>query len=309
MTSETKKTELEPRAAGGRRFENKIVVVAGAGQGIGAAVVRRIAQEGGTVVIGDWVEETAKKVQQEVLDFGEKASIHVGNYSQWEDCVDLMDSTKKLYGRIDSAIIIVGGTIWGQPFEKYTYDQMHAEVNKSFWPTMWCVRAVLPHMIEQHGGSIVTLATHAVVGTGRVPYAASKGGVIGLTTSISKEVGQHAIRINCVAPSAATANDRVTPRNYNVAIAQDQPRRGGMGEGGGGRPQRGEGEGGERPGGGAWNTRREDGTRSERPLTDGLGRGAMAEEVASAIVFMASDDAGYISGQVISVGGGETFPY
>ena len=305
MTSETKRTELEPRAAGGRRFEDKIVVVAGAGQGIGAAVVRRIAQEGGTVVIGDWVEETAKKVQQEVLDFGEEASIHTGNYSQWEDCLDLMDSTKKQYGRIDSAIIIVGGTIWGQPFEKYSVEQMHAEVNKSFWPTMWCVRAVLPHMVEQRGGSIVTLATHAVVGTGRVPYAASKGGVIGLTTSISKEVGKFAIRINCVAPSAATATDRVTPRNYGVAIAQDQQRRGSGGEGG--RPQR--GEGGERPAGGAWNTRREDGTRSERPLTDGLGRGATAEEVASAIVFMASDDAGYISGQVISVGGGETFPF
>ena len=287
---------LESRAAGGRRFENKICIVAGAGQGIGSATARRIAQEGGTVVIGDWVEETATKVQREVLDFGGQASVHVGNYSQWDDCRSLMEFAKNTHGRIDSLVIIVGGTIWGQPFQEYTPDQMLAEVNKSFWPTVWCVRAVLPHMIEQHQGSIVTLATHAVVGTNRVPYAASKGGVIGLTTSVCKEVGMHAIRINCVAPSAASATDRVTPRDFNVDAALET-RRG----------PRGGGE--DRPQAGAWQTRRADGTRSERPLTDGLGRGATAEEIASAIAFLASDDASFITGEVISVGGGETFPY
>src|SRR6266568_3367198 len=129
----TTRKVLEPRAAGGRRFENKIVIVAGGGQGIGSATVRRVAQEGGTVVIGDWVDATAQKVRQEVLDFGGKAEVHVGNYSEWEACEDLMAFTNKTFGRIDSCIIIVGGTIFSQPYQYYTPEQIVAEVNKSFW--------------------------------------------------------------------------------------------------------------------------------------------------------------------------------
>ena len=280
-------SDLEPRAAGGRRFKDKVVIVAGAGQGIGSATVRRVAQEGGTVVIGDWVADTAEKVKQEVVDFGGQAQVHVGNYSQWQDCQALIQFTQKTFGRIDSCIVIVGGTIFGQPFQYYTPEQIEAEITKSLWPTIWCVRAVLPVMIEQRHGSIVTLATHAVVGTNRVPYAAAKGGVIGLTTAVSKEVGPYGIRINCVAPSAATAGDRVTPRNYGVDLAPSRvPEEARLA-----RPLDNQGN------------------RAERPLHQGLGRGATAEEVASAIAFMASDDASFISGEVISVGGGETFPF
>jgi len=279
---------LDELAGGGRRFAGKVCVVAGAGQGIGSATVRRIAQEGATVVIGDWVEATAKKVCQEVVDFGGKATVHVGNYQNWEDCNGIVDLAVNTYGRIDCMIIIVGGTIFGAPYQFYTPEQMVAEINKSLWPTMWCVRAVLPQMIEQHHGSIVTLATHALVGTNRVPYAAAKGGVIGLTTAVSKEVGMHGIRINCVAPSANTSSDKVTPRNYNVEhIARPEvPPEARL----------------ERP-------RDESGNRAERPLEGGIGRPAKVEEVAAAIAFLASDDAGFISGEVISVGGGETYPF
>jgi len=279
---------LDSLAAGGRRFENKICIVAGAGQGIGSATVRRLAQEGGTVVIGDWVEATANKVCEEVKGIGGDARVHTGNYQNWEDCQSLMDFTMKTYGRIDVLVIIVGGTIFSAPYQYYTPEQIVAEVNKSLWPTMWCTRAALPYMIEQHSGSIVTLATHALVGTSRVPYAASKGGVIGLTTSLCKEIGIHGIRINCVAPSANTSSDKVTPRNYNVEhIARSQvPAEARL----------------ERP----YDAQ---GNRSERPLHQGLGREARVEEVASAIAFMASDDAGFITGEVISVGGGETYPF
>jgi benzoate/toluate 1,2-dioxygenase reductase subunit len=279
---------LEPLAAGARRFAGKVVIVAGAGQGIGSATVRRVAQEGGTVVIGDWVEETAKKVQQEVLDFGGQASVHQGNYQSWDDCNSLIDFTKQTYGRIDSLIVIVGGSIFGAPYQYLTPEQITATVNKNLWPTMYCVRAVLPHMIEQHYGSIVTLATHALVGTNRAPYAASKGALIGMTTALCKEVGMHAIRINCVAPSANTAGDRVTPRNYSV---ENIPR-----------PEVPPEDRLER-------TVDEAGDRMERPLASGLHRNARAEEVAAAIAFVASDDASFITGEVISVGGGETYPF
>ena len=292
--SSTRRT-LDPLSRGARRFENKICVVAGAGQGIGLATVRRLAAEGATVVIGDWAEDIAQKAQREVSDAGEKASVHIGDYRSAEGCRSLMQFTNETYGRIDSLIVIVGGTVWSAPFQLNTEEQIVETVNKNLWPTMWCVHAVLPYMIEQHkasadgvGGNIVTLATHALVGLNRVPYAASKGGLIGLTVSVSKEVGRHGIRINCVAPSLNTGKEQVYRRDYRLEhVAQTEV------------PEDAR----------IQQPSDEEGNREERPLSLGLHRPATVQEVAAAIAFMASDDAGYISGEVISVGGGETFPF
>ena len=295
-TQSAPRKALDPLARGARRFENKVAVVAGAGQGIGLTTVRRLATEGATVAIGDWAEDVAEKAKAEVESFGEEASVHVGDYRSWEGCSSLMEHTFNTHGRIDSLIVIVGGTVWSSPYQFNTPEQIVETVNKNFWPTMWCVRAVLPYMIDQHnksddgvGGNIVTLATHALVGLNRVPYAASKGGLIGLTTSLCKEGGRYGIRVNCVAPSSNTGKDKKTyGRDYrleHVACSQipeeariQQPTD-------------------------------EEGNREERPLNLGLKRPAIVQEITTAIVFMASDDAGYISGQVLSVGGGETFPF
>ena len=289
------KRVLDPLARGARRFEDKVCVVAGAGQGIGLATVRRLAMEGATVVIGDWAEDIAMKAHEEIEGIGEKGSVHIGDYRTWEGCQSLMEHTKQTHGRIDSLVVIVGGTVWSAPYQYNTPEQIIETVNKNFWPTMWCTRAVLPYMIEQHrassdgvGGNIVTLATHAVVGTNRVPYAASKGGLIGLTTSLCKEVGRYGIRVNCVAPSGNIGKEQVYRRNYRLEhvafseVPEEEQLQQQLDE---------------------------EGNRQERPLALGLKRPALVQEVAAAIVFMASDDAGYISGQVISVGGGETFPY
>jgi dihydroxycyclohexadiene carboxylate dehydrogenase len=295
MTTESPGKALDSLARGARRFENKVVVVAGAGQGIGLTVVRRLATEGATVVIGDWAEDLAAKVKEEVESIGEKASTHSGDYRSWEGCESLMKHAIDTHGRIDSLIVIVGGTVWSAPYQHNTPEQIIETVNKNFWPTMWCCRAVLPYMIEQHrksddgvGGNIVTLATHALVGLNRVPYAASKGGLIGLTTALSKESGRYGIRVNCVAPSANSGKEQTYRRDYRIehvarSVVPEEDRISQPSD--------------------------EEGNREERPLHLGLKRPAMVQEVAAAIVFMASDDAGFISGEVISVGGGETFPF
>src|SRR6266487_7112187 len=103
MTAESSTGKaLDPLARGGRRFEDKVCVVAGAGQGIGLTTVRRLATEGATVVIGDWAEDLAKKVHEEVKDFGEKSSYHIGDYRSFEGCSDLMKHAHDTWGRIDS---------------------------------------------------------------------------------------------------------------------------------------------------------------------------------------------------------------
>lgn len=271
---------LDPKAAGARRFVGKVAVVSGGGQGIGSATVRRLAQEGATVVVADIVESSAQRVCQQLLEFGAKASPFVGDLSKRENGVALMAYAKETYGRIDALANIVGGTIWSQPYQEYTPEQIEIEINKSFWPPMWGCWAVLPHMIEQRSGAIVNLGSHSVVSTMRVPYAASKGGAIALTTALSKEVAQYGIRVNCVAPHWTAADDRVTPRNPN-------------------RVQRSPEEAAEH----------ERQLMARRMAEIPLGRSAQAEEQAAAIVFLLSDDASYITGQVLPCGGGATFPF
>jgi len=280
--------ELDSKAAGAMRFRDKVCVIAGAGQGIGSATARRFAQEGGSLVLGDWVEASAERVAAELRDFGAQIAVHAGNYSTWDDAESLMKTAHDRFGRIDVLVVVVGGTIFFQSFQLYTPEQIVAEVDKSLWPAIWCVRAVLPYMIEQGAGSIVTLGSQALVGKFRAPYAAAKGGVLGLTTSLSKELGRYGIRINSISPSAVSAADRVTPRSHNVSALRNEL------------PEE-EAE--------LQRNYRETERRSTQPLREALGRDSTAEEQAATIAFLASDDASYVTGEVISVSGGETFPF
>lgn len=275
---------LDAKASGARRFEGQVAVITGAGQGIGAATARRLAQEGAAIVIGDMVEESSQRVCEELRDFGAEAAVCLGELSKWENAERLMAFAQEQFGRIDVLANVAGGTIWFQSYQYYTPDQIQAEIDKSFWTAMWCCRAVLPYMIEQKSGSIVNVATHAVTGAFRVPYAAAKAGQIGLTTSLSREVAGLGIRVNCMAPSGTLAEDRVTPRNYGItAIPPALP------------PEELD----------LQETYRQQTRLSEIPM----GRRGEADEQAAAIAFLASHDASYITGQVLAVGGGQPYPF
>ena len=275
---------LDAKAAGARRFEGQVAVVTGAGQGIGAATARRLAQEGAAVVVGDMVEASSQRVCDELREFGAEAAYCLGELSRWENAQRLMAFAQEQFGQIDVLANVAGGTIWFQSFQYYTPEQIQAEIDKSFWTAVWCCRAVLPYMIEQESGAIVNVATHAVTGAFRVPYAAAKAGQIGLTTSLSREVAPLGIRVNCMAPSGTLAEDRVTPRNYGVTA--DPPEL----------PQE------ELD---LQETYRQQTRLSEIPM----GRRGEADEQAAAIAFLASHDASYITGQVLAVGGGQPYPF
>ena len=275
---------LDAKASGARRFEGQVAVITGAGQGIGAATARRLAQEGAAVVVGDMVEASSQRVCDELREFGAEAAYCLGELSKWENAQRLMAFAQEQFGKIDVLANVAGGTIWFQSFQYYTPEQIQAEIDKSFWTAAWCCRAVLPCMIEQQSGAIVNVATHAVTGAFRVPYAAAKAGQIGLTTSLSREVAPLGIRVNCMAPSGTLAEDRVTPRNYGVTA--DPPEL----------PQE------ELD---LQETYRQQTRLSEIPM----GRRGEADEQAAAIAFLASHDASYITGQVLAVGGGQPYPF
>lgn len=263
-----------------RRFIDKVAIVAGAGQGIGSATVRRLAGEGARVVVADRVPEGAARVVDEVTANGSGAAIaFVGDLTAREVADELIGFTLETHGRIDALINIVGGTIWNQPFVDYRPDQILAEVQQSLWSTVWCCHAVLPQMLAQGHGAIVNLGSHSIASTLRVPYAIAKGGVMALTSSLAKEVAGSGIRVNCVAPHSTAAPDRTTPRHPDDARLGDAEKE----------------------------ARRTMLREREREIP--MGRAGTAEEQAAAIAFMASDDASFVTGQILPVGGGATFPW
>ena len=101
--------ELDPRAAGARRFDGQVAVITGGGQGIGSATARRLAQEGASIVIGDMVAETSDRVCAAIREFGGECVVSLGDLSRWENAEALMRRAMETYGRIDVLANIAGG--------------------------------------------------------------------------------------------------------------------------------------------------------------------------------------------------------
>lgn len=259
-------------ASGCRRFEGKVAVVTGAAQGIGRATALRLAAEGATVIMGDRVEEQAKKVQKEVQDLGAECHLILADLEKWAGAESLMRGAHAIKGRIDVAVHNVGGTIWAKPYHEYPIDQIEKEVQRSLWPTMWCCRAVIPYMVEQRGGVIVNVGSVATRGVNRVPYSASKGGVHALTVCLAMELADYGIRVNCVAPGGVDVGQRAIPRGPMPQTDQEI----------------------------GWFTDVMNQTLRDTPLKR-MGRPA---ELAAAIAFLASDDGSYVTGETLDVSGG-----
>ena len=272
--------ELDPRAAGARRLKDKVCVVTGAGQGIGRATARRLGQEAGKIVVADRIDASATEAATELRAAGVEAIEAVVDLGSFAGARDLMHIARTAYGRIDVLVNNVGGTIWIKPYHLYSEDEVKLELERSLHPTLWCCLAVLPLMMEQRSGSIVNIGSQSTRGLYRLPYAASKGGVVALTKVLAMEYGSYGIRVNTVAPGGTDIADRVTPRQLirPGVLADDHPE--------------------------SEEYRREMARdiRSQQALR----RRGLPEEQAAAVAFLASEDASFITGQVINCSGGQS---
>ncbi|ARQ74562.1 1,6-dihydroxycyclohexa-2,4-diene-1-carboxylate dehydrogenase [Pseudomonas fragi] len=248
------------------RFANKVALVTGAAQGIGRRVCERLLDEGAQVIAVDRSELVFELQGEGVLAL-------TADLEQYADCVRVMAAAVDTFGRLDVLVNNVGGTIWAKPYEHYQAEEIEAEVRRSLFPTLWCCHAALPYMLEQGRGAIVNVSSIATRSVNRVPYGAAKGGVNALTACLAFENAQRGIRVNATAPGGTEAPPRRIARN-DAAQSPDEK---------------------------IWYQQIVDQTLDSSLMK----RYASLDEQVGAILFLASDEASYITGVTLPVGGGD----
>jgi dihydroxycyclohexadiene carboxylate dehydrogenase len=254
------------------RFKGRVFAITGAAQGIGRRVAERAALEGASVAVIDR-SPIGAEVAEAITAVGGKAVYLPADLETHAGAVTAMAGVVNAFGRIDVSIHNVGGTIWAKPFEHYEADQIDAEVRRSLFPTLYSCHAVLPHMLAAGRGVIVNVSSIATRSLNRVPYAAAKGGVNAITASLAWEVAERGIRVVATAPGGTEAPPRAVPRNPGEQSAQEK----------------------------VWYQQIVDQTVQSSLMH----RYGTLDEQAGVILFLASDDASYLTGVTIPVGGGD----
>lgn len=244
-----------------KRFENKIVLVTGAGRGIGASIAKRFASEGAEVIVNySGNDEAAQKTVDEITATGGQAQKYKCSVNDSESVKVMIDEIIKKFGRIDILVNNAGITKDGLML-RMTDEDFDRVIDVNLKGTFNCTKYVSKYMLKQKSGKIINISS--VVGlsgnAGQVNYSASKAGIIGITKSAAKELSSRGITVNAVAPGYVdTDMTKVLSDNIRNEILKN--------------------------------------------IT--LQRMGNVEDISNCVAFLASEDASYITGQVISVDGG-----
>lgn len=257
-----------------RGLTDKVAIVTGGGQGIGRAIVLRLAHEGADVVIGELNASTASAVAEEVQRINRRSLVVCTDVANAGDRRALVDAALSKFGKIDILVNNAGVIRVSDPLEisEEEWDRIQATNVKG---TYFTCQAVLPHMLERGAGKIVNLASIAAKAgsTAFIHYNVSKASVVALTRNLAVAYGRRGININCVCPGIVeTAMWAKIEHEVGLLLNLE-------------------------PG---------EFTRS-RLNSIALGRLEKPEDVADAVAFLCSDDARYITGQAINVEGGILF--
>ncbi|MEU9705575.1 3-oxoacyl-ACP reductase FabG [Streptomyces sp. NPDC047981] len=248
------------------RFTGKVAIVTGAAQGIGAATARRLAAEGAAVAVLDLTAEGGQAVAEQIRQEGGTARAYACDVTDGE-------TVNAVFGQVDEEL---GGLHILVNNAGITRDNLFFKMAKADWDSVLdanltsafhCAQAAQTYMTRQRYGKIVSLSSRSALGNrGQANYAAAKAGIQGLTATLAIELGPYDINVNAVAPGyVATAMTAATAERTGHAPEEHQK------------------------------------LAAERTP---LRRVARPEEIAAVVVFLASDDASYVSGQTLYVNGG-----
>jgi NAD(P)-dependent dehydrogenase (short-subunit alcohol dehydrogenase family) len=255
----------DPAARTRGRFAGKVAIVTGAAQGIGREVALRLAAEGGRLVAVDRSE-----IVREVAEATGGRAVEA-DLETWAGAEAAVQAALDAHGRLDILINNVGGAIWMKPFDRFRPEEIEAEIRRSLFPTLWCCRAALPAM--GMGGVIVNVSSIATRGIHRIPYSAAKGGVNALTASLAWEAAERGIRVVATAPGGTDAPPRRVARGAGKLDKKET----------------------------AWT----EAVVAQTKASSLLGRYGTLAEQAAPILFLASDEAAYVTGVTLPVSGGD----
>jgi NAD(P)-dependent dehydrogenase (short-subunit alcohol dehydrogenase family) len=252
------------------RIEGRVAVVTGGCSGIGLATVRRFAEEGAKVVIGDIDDDAGVKLVADLGGIQRATYVHV-DVTDKQQVDGLFKSAKDTYGSVDIAFNNAGisppddDSILDTELDAWRRVQ---EVNLT--SVYLCCKAALPYMLEQKRGSIINTASFvAVMGaaTSQISYSASKGGVLSMSRELGVQFAREGVRVNALCPGPVN-----TPLLKELFATDPE--------------------------------------RAERRLVHvPMGRFGEPEEIASAVLFLASDDASFITANTFLVDGGISGAY
>lgn len=251
-----------------QRFENETVIVTGGGRGIGGATARRLAAEGARVAVLDMNLESAEAVAGEIRAAGGQAAALGCDITDRAQVDAAVAATEEQLGPITALINNAGWDVF-KPFLQTVPAEWERLIAINLTGPLHMHHAVLPGMVERRKGRIVNVASDAarVGSSGEAVYAACKGGLVALSKTLAREHARHGIVVNVVCPGPTD-----TALLAGVAAGAANPEK-----------------------------LIESFTRAIP-----LGRLGQPDDVAGAIAFFASADAGFITGQVVSVSGGLT---
>lgn len=193
------------------KLDGKVVIITGAGRGLGRAMAIRFANSGADVVAASRTVAQLEETAAEVRKRGRKCLVVPTDVSRSDQVNAMVAAAMGEFRQVDALINNAGAgeDSFGKPIEEITDDEWHRGIDNNLSSQFYCARAVLPHMVKRKRGKIVNVASGYGLRGGKhnYMYACAKGAILQLTRSLALTYAEHDIQTNCIVPGIFPHNE------------------------------------------------------------------------------------------------------